>query len=183
MISQVLNSPAFQNGFWVFVGIVAGAFIQYFLGYLQGRKQAKNALKVMQIEIEYNLGEVKALLDHIEWMRSRISAGQILVGDLFFPMEKFDYSSIAPLANSGYFHILLGPERVKKYLEFNNFFRVENGSSLTSMLRTEHGAENSLNFLDNVKVRALELAKGLDQIANSRLTFVRLKLVPKKSGE
>ena len=137
----------------------------------------------MQIEIEYNLGEVRALLDHIEWMRSRISAGQILEQELSVPMARFDYSSIAPLANSGYFHILLGPDRVKKYLEFNNFFRVENGANLTSMLRTEHGAGNSLNFLDTVKGRALELAKGLEQISNSRLTLIRLKLTPKKSGE
>ena len=123
-LQSLAATPAFSNAFWVFVGIVSGALIQHFLGYLQSRRQAKNAFKVMQIEIEYNLSEVDRFLEHLNWLKSRIQAGQIAEDELFLPMQKFDYSSIAPLANSGYFHILLGPENVRKYLEFNHFFRI-----------------------------------------------------------
>lgn len=103
-----------MNAFLLFLVVVAGAVIQHSLNVLSSRRQAKNALKVMQIEIAYSLEEVKAFLDHVQWLRRRISSGQISSEDFAFAMHRFDYSSVGPLSNSGYFHMLLGAQNLRK---------------------------------------------------------------------
>jgi hypothetical protein len=165
----------------VFVGVVAGALIQHFLNTLQTRRQAKNALAVMQIEIAYNRSEVESFRERLTWLKSRIASKQIADDDLFLPMQKFDYSSIGPLTNAGFFHVLLGPEKVRAYLEFYNFFRVENGAQLTAMLKTEHEAGKSMAFLEWVERRTDEVLSALEPIQYAKLSSFgyRLKL-PKR---
>jgi hypothetical protein len=111
-------SQFFFNAVWLFLGIVAGAIVQHLMNALAYRRQARIALQVMQIEISYNISEVERFKKHLDWLRNRITASQIDEHDFFLPMQKFDYSSVGPLTNSGYFHVLLGPELVRNYLEF-----------------------------------------------------------------
>ncbi|WP_370304267.1 hypothetical protein [Pseudooceanicola sp.] len=172
---NLFESEAFANSFWLFLGILSGALIQHTLSILSSRRQARTALRVMQIELEYNLGEVSDFLSRVKWLKERISSGQIKEYDLFIDMQKFDYSSIAPLANSGYFHILLGPRLIKRYLEFSHFFRVGNAENLTKMLKIEHGSGRSMAFLDWVEERAAELSNGVEPITRSRLGVRGLK--------
>ena len=179
-ITDLTSSSAFLNAFWIFIGIVAGAFIQHLLNRLTFRSQAKMALKVLQIEIAYNLSEVEAFEQHLRWLKDRISAGQISEDEMYFPMQRFDYSAIGPLMNAGYFHVLLGAARMKHYLEFNNFFRIVNGESLTMMLRTEHGRGKSLEMLEWVERRTKELKAGMADLEETRLDFRGTKLIAKK---
>ena len=58
-IYDVVFSSAFATAFWVFVGIVAGALIQYLLSRIFLREQIKNALVMLKTEIEMNLSEVE----------------------------------------------------------------------------------------------------------------------------
>jgi hypothetical protein len=179
-IFGVVGSPAFLNGFGVFVGILAGVIIQQLVNGLTLRRQARTALQVMQTEISYNRSEVLELIKRIDWLKQRIASNQLSETDLFLPMQKFDYSSIGPLTNAGYFHVLLGPERVRKYLEFYHFFRIENGVELTTMLKAEHTDGRSMAFLEWVESRAKELVDGLEPIERSSLAKFQMKLLPPK---
>jgi len=181
-VSEVIQSwEPFWAGFGIFTGIVAGAIIQHLLNALSLRRQARNALQVMQTEIAYNQSEVAELRNRIQWLKQRISASQISEDDLFLPMQKFDYSSIGPLTNAGYFHVLLGPEKVRAYLEFYHFFRIENGQQLTIMLKAEHQQGNSLAFLEWVEERAEKLVNALDPIRGAKLAPMKMRLVLKRS--
>jgi hypothetical protein len=167
----------FANAFWLFLGIVAGAFVQHFLNFLTTRRQASNALRVMQVEITYNLDEVDAFLRHVEWLKGRIAAGQIEEDKIFLPMHKFDYSTIGPLSNSGHFHMLLGADNLRKYLEFLYFFQSENASFLTQRLRLEHGVNNSMAYLDWIAEEAQSHYSKMRPLKDAKLTRFTKALV------
>ena len=173
----VLQSQAVANGFWVFVGIVAGVVIQQLVNRSEKRKQAKAALQVMQTEIAYNKGEVAKLQARVSWLKHRIASSQIDEADLFLPMHTFDYSAVGPLTNSGYFHVLLGPRRVGNYLEFYHFFKIESGANLTTMLKADHAAGKSMAFLEWFERQAQELVSKLEPIEFARMSMFRMELV------
>lgn len=178
-ILAFLTASGFWSGFGIFWGIVAGAFIQHFLNHLSQRRHAKNALQMMQIEIAYNRSEVERFREYISWLKQRIASHQLNEDDLFLPMQKFDYSSIGPLTNAGYFHVFLGPERVRAYLEFYHFFRIENGIQLTNMLRQQHEQGSSMAFLEWIEKRAGELVNSLEPIENAKLSRWKTGLISK----
>ncbi|KQB95423.1 hypothetical protein AL073_16380 [Loktanella sp. 1ANDIMAR09] len=179
-LGSVLSFQAFANGFWVFVGIMAGVIIQQVVNHAEKRKQAKSALQVMQTEIAYNKGEVAKLLERVAWLKQRIASSQIEEADLFLPMHTFDYSAVGPLTNSGYFHVLLGPKRVGNYLEFYHFFKNENGANLTGMLKAEHAAGKSMAFLEWFERQCEELVGKIEPIEESRMDRLKLQLVEYK---
>ncbi|WP_298915109.1 hypothetical protein [uncultured Roseobacter sp.] len=85
---------AFWNGFWVFIGVVAGAGIQYRLMQKTAVKQREMAFKVLKTETEMNCAEVDIFLDRIVYLKDRVGAGQIEQNDLFISMQAFDYSAL-----------------------------------------------------------------------------------------
>ena len=177
---SLLTTAAFQNGFWLFVGVVSGAFVQYVLGAITARKQAKTALSVMKIELEHNLGKVDDFVEHVRGLKQRVSAGQIPVDDVYFPLFRFDCSSVGPLSQTGYFHIFLGPKLLHSYLEFIRFFRDDNGRFLKQKFVSEHDAGRSLDFLDWVERRALGLKDDVSVLTHAKLVPFQNRLKFKK---
>jgi hypothetical protein len=110
MNTGLFTTSEFQTDFWLFLGVVAGALIQFFLGKLQARDATKRALAMMKIEVKHNILEANKLLAHIGWLKSRISGNQIETEQISFPMQSFDYSAIGPLNQYGYLHLLFGGE-------------------------------------------------------------------------
>ncbi len=131
----------------------------------------------MQVEITYNLDEVDSFLKHIQWLKGRISAGQIEEDQIFLPMHKFDYSTIGPLSNYGHFHMLLGADNLRKYLEFYYFFRSDNASFLTQRLKLEHGANNSMAYLDWIEEEAKSHSSKMRPLRDAKLTQFAKALV------
>jgi hypothetical protein len=146
-LNAILAGNAFANAFWVSVGVVAGAFVQYLLGLLNVRAQRKYARKALNTEIKLNNKQLVLLNSRIQYLRERIGASQILDDDLFVSMQGFDYSIVNPLVMSGHFHVMLGHEKVEKYFDFMKFFNNQNASLVNSMLRTEHEKSKSLDYL------------------------------------
>jgi len=166
---QITFSYALANAFWVFVGIVAGAFIQFALGRVQVRYQAKNAFRVMKAEIELNLDAHARFNEQIARLKELVSAGQLAPDELFISMQEFDYSAIPPLVSQGHFHFMLGPEKAKHYFEFMRFFNVGNSKVLTDVLRREHGAGRSIEAIRWIESRGNEVSKNLREIGNLKL--------------
>lgn len=181
---EIFSSQPFLNGFWIFLGIISGALIQYFLSGLERRRHAKNAFQVMKVEISYNISEANRFLEHLNWIRDRLGAQQIEESEILMDMSKFDYSAVNPLVSSGYFHILLGPEIFKKYVEFYYFFRIENGNFLTSYIRTEHRRGKSLDALSSIESRAKSLMDEFEKIRDARLHLgiFETKIVARESN-
>jgi hypothetical protein len=159
--TAILSGNAFANAFWVFVGVVAGALVQYFLGWLMLRSQRKNAMKALETEISLNLKQIEVFRERINYLRERISASQITDDDLFVSMQGFDYSIVNPLVQAGYFHVMLGHTKVEHYFEFMRFFNNQNAQLVNSMLRTEHKKAKSLNYLILLSERTDSLVSGL----------------------
>ncbi len=179
--AELVSSSPFLNGFWLFVGIVAGAAIQHLLNRLTAIRQSKNALRVLQTELSYNLQEVDYFKKHILKLKGRISARQVDNDQLFLPMHRFDYSAIAPLMNAGYFYLFLGSDRMRDYLEFNNFFRTDNGQFLTEQLREEHEIGKSIEMLEWLEGRCDELVGKVTDLPQSKLSLSGTKLITKKT--
>lgn len=169
LVSEITSSSAFLNGFWLFVGIVAGALIQYFLGRLQIRYQAKNAFRVMRTEIELNLDAYARFKNQVSHLKDLLSSGQVVPDDLYLSMQEFDYSAVSPLVQQGYFHFMLGPEKAKHYFEFMRFFNNGNARVLTDILKREHERGKSIEAIRFFEGRADELSDKLRRIGSLKL--------------
>jgi hypothetical protein len=158
------SASAFWNAFWVFLGIVVGAFIQYLLGLLNVLAARRTALRVLQTEVQMNLSEAENFRVRLAYLRERISAQQISEDEIFVGMREFDYSALNPLMASGYFHSSLGPDRARAYLEFLRFFNNNSADVVNSMLRTEHERGKSLDYVDWLERKSHQLEQGLASI-------------------
>jgi hypothetical protein len=162
--AAILAGNAFANAFWVFVGVVVGALIQYLLGWLTVRSQKKNAMKALLTEVSMNRSEVAEFKKRLGYLRERIAANQISEIDLFVSMQGFDYSIVNPLVSSGHFHVLLGHKDVKNYFEFMKFFNNSSAELINSMLRTEHEKAKSLDYLTLLEEKASALLDKLHEV-------------------
>ncbi|MGZ2256943.1 hypothetical protein [Roseobacter sp. A03A-229] len=155
---------AFWNGFWVFIGVVAGAGIQYRLMQRTVAKQREMAFKVLRTEAEMNCAEVDNFLSQITYLKDRVGAGQIEIENLFVSMQAFDYSALNPLVNSGHFHSMLSAGDVRSYLEFARFFSNGNAQVVNSQLRTEHDRGKSIDYLDSLARKAMLLKQSMEAV-------------------
>lgn len=166
---EFFTSPPFLNAFWVFIGIVAGALIQHYLGILNQKKQMQNALKALHTEIDMNLDAIQSFRTRLNYLRDRITAKQIEDSDIIISMHDFDYSILSPLVQSGHFHVLLGPTNAKSYFMFTRFFNNNHAAVINSTLKTEHTANKSLNFIDSLLTETSKYENTLRTLRNSRL--------------
>lgn len=147
-ISAILSGNAFANAFWVFVGIVAGALIQYLLGWLSLRSQRRNARRLFGVEATINRQALDDLKESFRRKKDRFVAGQVADTDYYIDMSRFNYRIVDPLVNSGHFHDILGPEGVQRYFRYAGDLNIENAKSLLAIFRQEAESGRSLNFLD-----------------------------------
>jgi hypothetical protein len=162
----VLSGNAFANAFWVCLGIIAGALVQFLLNWIVSLSQRRNALAALRTEIELNLGESASIRARLIYIKERLAAGQIQEADLFLSMQGFDYSIVNPLVVTGHFHVTLGAMKVRRYFEFMRFLNNSNAQVINSMMRTEHERGQSLNYLDWLIKKVDELNEGLKLIAD-----------------
>ena len=163
--NNLLSSPAFQNAFWVFVGIVAGSLIQFLFHYLVLRSQKANARRLLGAEVSLNRVELEAFEKQVERKKGKFSSGQADDFDFLFDMSGFNYRMVDPLINSGHFHDILGPEGVKMYFRFMNDLNVNAAGHLNTILTEKHHDNSSISFLDwLIDVKVQEWSGTLDYI-------------------
>lgn len=141
-------SAAFWNAFWLFLGIVAGALVQFLLNWIVQYRQRVVAKNLLKVEIAINRAELKRLREFLLRRKERFVAQQVVESDFFIDMSGFNYRMMDPLINTGLFHAMLGSDGVSRYFRFANELNVQGASNLTSMLRKESEAGKSLEFLD-----------------------------------
>lgn len=167
-LAQILASNGFANAFWIFLGIVVGAFIQYFLNFILAGQQRRNAVSVLHVEIEVNLIEFGMFMERLRFLREKISANQIQTDEIFVSMQGFDYSAMQALISTGHFHYHLGSSGSQAYFSFVRFFSNANAVNLNSMLRTNHAAGKSLDFLKWLESESLRLGAAYSALKNNR---------------
>lgn len=174
----VFESTAFQNAFWLFLGIVAGALVQHLLHRLNMRWQRNTAFEVLKSEIELNLDALTELERRAVYLKSRISGSQIDENELFLSMAQFDYSVVGPLVNQGFFHAMLGPDLIKKYFGFSRHFNNDYARIVSSNLRLKHEEGKSLDYLDAMIEAIYAARKALEVIKGAKLPIwgMRLKI-------
>lgn len=146
-IPQIFASQAF----WVFVGVVAGALIQFILHNLILLQQRKNAKKLFRIEIEINEGELDRLSQDIDRKMNRFASHQKDEVDYTFDMSSFNYRMLDPLINTGHFHALLGRDGVSEYFRFANELNVGAARNLEILFRERDEEGSSIRFLEWLK--------------------------------
>lgn len=145
------------TGFWVFVGVVAGALIQYLFFRLTLHFQRRNAREVLLAEIEINKDELNNVLRQIARKKERFVSGQQKDHDLKFDFSGFNYRMVDPLINSGHFHSILGPEGVKRYFRFMSDLNYQSAENYSNYLEAEHKNGRSIDMLDHLlEHKALE---------------------------
>ena len=155
----------FWNAFWVFIGIVAGAIIQFGFHSLIKRSQKGNAKKLLLVEIEINRKELGNLKAELTRKKDLFASIQFQEGDFGFNFASFNYRMMDPLINSGYFHIILDADGVKKYFQFVNDLNVNNSKTFEIMLREHHGDGSSVKFLNWIlDTKLTEWGNSLDFI-------------------
>ena len=164
------------EAFWVFIGILAGALIQFFLQKLEKRSGAKAAFQVLKTEIDLNLKDVDKFKDNIQNLKHLISSAQIKPEEINIFMSGFDYSAMGPLTSQGYFHYLLGPKRASAYIEFMRFFNNANAQGLSGWVRDQHTQGHSISVLNGLVERADNLAGELRKIKSARMSPFSMSL-------
>jgi len=167
-VGEVLSSAAFQNAFWIFIGILCGSFIQFIFHWLIIYGQGKNAKKIFLSEIEINKIELKNVTTQIERMRQKISAGQINEHDFSFDFSGFNYRMVDPLINTGHFHQILGANGVKKYFKMMNDLNIQMAKNYTQMLKEHHENGQSLEMLRWLEETKLPDWRGAIDFAEER---------------
>ncbi|MEI4263652.1 hypothetical protein [Roseovarius sp. D0-M9] len=124
-MSDFLTSTAFQQSFWLFLGVVAGALIQFLFHYIISRSQRGKAKKLFLVEIEINAEVLKTLEAEILRKKSRFVSGQQNEYDFNFDFSDFNYRMVDPLINTGHFHQIVGAVGVKSYFTFMNNLNVQ----------------------------------------------------------
>jgi len=178
-MEQFLQSEAFSNAFWVFVGIVAGTVVQLFAQFLDRQRQAKAALQVLNAEINHNLKQVDAFMDSTRDQLEQLNADEVSPDQFIFWTETFDYSALGPLNNSGYLHILLGADLMSNLLRFTGFFNNDKSRSLHELLQKEYAKGNQTKYVQWVLSHSQNLANGLRIIQTKKKVFLRLRLTEK----
>ena len=141
-------SEMFFNSLWLFLGVVAGAAIQFTLNWIVLRQQRSTAKRLFRVETAINREELRKLSKDLKRKKERFVARQVSDGDFFIDMSGFNYRIIDPLVNTGHFHSLLGPDGVAQYFRFANELNIERASWMMDALRAQHEAGQSLGFLD-----------------------------------
>lgn len=165
-----------SNPFWLFLGVVAGALIQTILHWLERHGQASAALKVLQIEIRYNLEKAENYIREIERQKELVVSRELLAANVFFPMAEFDYSAMGPINNTGFLHILLGADSLGRVLRFSGHFNNRSGELLYAALKQSEAAGKSVKFLRDEIERAKELRRQLTPISKAKKVPFRLSI-------
>ncbi|MEJ6392340.1 hypothetical protein V8J82_03680 [Gymnodinialimonas sp. 2305UL16-5] len=168
---------ALSNAFWVFVGIVAGAFIQFLLSKIQARSQFSAILDVMKTELALNIDEYENLKLRLAGLKTRIGAGQVTDSALYIPMEGFDYSATLAQIRFGNFHYILGKDYSQRSLEFMRYFSTGNGHIKSHILKDQHAKDRSLDFIDHFLREADDIVDNLRPLLNARRQFWKSGLV------
>ena len=174
--SRWLSDFLLSNPFWLFLGVVAGALIQTILHWLQRHRHASLALKVLQIEICYNLEKADKYILEMERQKELIVSKELPTDKVFFPMTEFNYSAMGPINNTGFLHILLGADRLGSVLGFNGHFNNQSGELLYAALKQSEAAGKSVQFLHDEIARAKELRRQLAPISNAKKVPFRLSI-------
>ena len=170
---------ALENAFWVFVGIVAGAVIQFGLYWLIQRSQRANAKKVFLAEISLNRIELEKVIKDIERKKTRFLTKEETESDFWFDLSGFNYRIVDPLINSGQFHSIMWHEGVKKYFSFMGDLNPSISQHYTERLRIYHQSGQLSLFFDELDRKMDEWRAALD-FAESRskrrfLPFIRAR--------
>ena len=158
-LKQAILSEAFLNGFWLFVGICAGAFVQVLVNTYFHRQGFDRARNIFYSEVVINYWELERLQGSLERLRDKISTGNASAQDVSISMRGFAYRSIDLLINSGHFHQIFRPETITKIFEFASALNSQNGDSSSRFLREalEHGdrdaaARHIISLIDACKL-------------------------------
>ena len=146
IVTAILTSQAF----WVFVGIVAGSFVQYGFHLILMRSHEKNARLVFLAEVAINELELAKVMRSLERKRAQFISGELDPNSFFFDFTGFNYRAVDPLINSGFFHKILGAELVKSYFEFMNHLNVQYAHGLQQLLTEKYEEERAVTFLNHI---------------------------------
>ncbi|WP_300013178.1 hypothetical protein [uncultured Roseobacter sp.] len=156
-----MENTAFVNAFWVFVGIVAGALIQWVLNYLTFRSSFRRARRVFYSEVLINWRELRSLEIRLKQLRKAIEDGTARAELVSVDMSRFAYRTIDLLINSGNFHQIFSPETMSKVFEFSSVFNQNYGNYSTGRIRDNLASEEGLAAVSH-------LSLILDALENSK---------------
>ncbi|MFD0858885.1 hypothetical protein [Roseovarius aquimarinus] len=139
-----------ESAFWVFVGVVAGAIIQFFFHYIISLSQRANAKRLFRVELEINSELLAGVEADLLRKKSLFVSGQQNETDFIFNFFDFNYRMVDPLINTGHFHAIVGADGVKAYFQFMNDLNSGNAISLEKILRRQHDENTSVRFLDHL---------------------------------
>ncbi len=142
------DTLVFQNAFWVFVGIVCGALIQFLFHYIISLSQRRNAKRLFRIEIEINSDVLAVLEADLTRKRELFVSKQQTDQDYYINLNDFNYTMVNPLINSGYFHAIAGSDGVRRYFKFMNDLNSKNALVLQQMLRAQDEENASIRMLN-----------------------------------
>lgn len=161
---------AFWNAFWIFIGIVAGAAIQYVLQWFASLSQRKNAKRLMKIEIEINRRALAALSSHIAETKEYALSNELAGRYIFFDMSGFSYLLSNPLISTGHFHDILGADGVSAYFKFAQDLNTSNAQNIKALFDQEVQNGKTMSFLNwLINTKMIEWSEQLGQVEKKLL--------------
>ena len=129
----------------LFLGIVAGAIVQYLFHRILSIEQVYRAKKIFVVELEINKLELRRYRKKLEELKDRIAAGPIPESDILLDMVSFNYRGLQVLVNNGFFHLVMSPRQIRSYFEFTNTYNVDAGMNSIHLLRDRYDPEKRIS--------------------------------------
>lgn len=130
-VSEFSNSwffAAFSNGFWVFVGIVAGTLVTILSFYISGKIQKRKIKNNIKFEISFNIQKIqewKGMLNEVLEASNSDSMQELVI---FFDFQKIILWTVNKTISEGTVYDYLDTESIvtlQKLVDFSTLFYSE----------------------------------------------------------
>jgi hypothetical protein len=169
--AEVIDLIPFEMeiGFWIFVGIVAGAMVQYFLGWVNVRLNYKKSLRNLKFELQFNISQIIEFQATATTMRNKINAEVLNQFFGYFPYSNLIWVTGTNMLSWGTLYDALNHEEIKKLVKISKVFSQagENwpNERIVNLQKSQDKAA-AVSFVDYLDKQFSDSKKDLEGIIN-----------------
>ena len=114
----------FYQGFWIFIGIVAGIAVNFFTQKIINWRNEKNIIKNFEFEIDFNIKKINKFLEYLREFRDCINGDVLDKFAKYFDLSKAVFNTTNMMLFSGLLYKYLSNKNVENILSMISQFTI-----------------------------------------------------------
>lgn len=160
-------SPFFWDGFWVFVGVVAGTVVNILTGLVVNALRRRRILNDLEFEIDFNLRRSESWLKSLDAVLQASNSDNLLHCFEFFDFKKILTVAVTRLINDGRLYEFMTHDDIEVLQKFAIFCTDVYSTNLNEAIgkiRTSPNRQEMAQLIDFWKKLITEHRDGLRSI-------------------